>query len=48
MTRRRQFTRSRVFEVALRLLAVLVIWLWMTNGGPKAAGEWIATMFATR
>ena len=48
MARRRQSTRSRVIEVTLSLLAVLVIWLWMSNGGPKAAGEWIATMFATR
>ena len=48
MARRRQSARSRVIEVTLSLLAVFVIWLWMTNGGPKAAGEWIATMFASR
>jgi hypothetical protein len=45
MARRPRSTRSRVIETVLTLAAVAGVWLWLTNGGPEAFGEWFASYY---
>jgi hypothetical protein len=42
MRRRGRTRRSYLVEAVLVATAVLVIYLWMTNGGPAAFGQWFA------
>lgn len=42
MTRRGRSTRSYVVELIFVVVVIAGIWLWMTNGGATAFGQWFA------
>lgn len=42
MTRRGRSTRSHILELALVAIAFVLVYLWTTNGGPTAFGQWFA------
>lgn len=41
MTRRQRSRRSYVIEIALSLGAVILIYLFLVNGGPAWVGEFV-------
>lgn len=41
-TRRGRSTRSHVLELTLVAMALVAFYLWLTNGGPTALGQWFA------
>ncbi len=42
MSRRSRSRRSHLVEAILVAAAVVGIYVWMTNGGPAAFGQWFA------
>lgn len=42
MTRRSRSSRSYGLELIFAAAVIGAIWLWLTNGGPTAFGQWFA------